>query len=168
MRKVPSGIHRDLQVEETHQVSSDMKTVLKTIAVLNLFFVSRTVHDTSRADRGLNCDECESSFAKMAHLIRHKTSIHNSKPEGSEDVKPPKEGGGSNIKISGKPQLCTECGKTFENERLLSYHQNWHKGLQPYVCEEQDCVYRSHSKIGLQKHNIQVHITHRLTAVTAQ
>ena len=47
-------------------------------------------------------------------------------------------------------------GKTFENERLLSYHQNWHKGLQPYVCDGPDCVYRSHSKIGLQKHNIQV------------
>ena len=75
----------------------------------------------NRADRGLNCDECESSFAKMAHLIRHKTSIHNTKPENAgaaagsgsgqdvkEDVKPANP---AQPKISGKPQLCTECGE---------------------------------------------------------
>ena len=80
--------------------------------------VDRTVHDMNRADRGMNCDECESSFAKMAHLIRHKTSIHNNKlenagtdpkqeKEGQEDVKPANP---AQPKISGKPQLCTECG----------------------------------------------------------
>ena len=94
---------------------------------------SRTVHDMNRADRSLKCDECESSFAKMAHLIRHKTSIHQLeqvkqpppatdaealdqhsqestlpatvKQEAPSDVKP------SLPKISGKPQLCTECGE---------------------------------------------------------
>ena len=92
----------------------------------------------NRADRGLKCDECESSFAKMAHLIRHKTSIHKSEvkpppatdPEAIEQQdestlpastvkkETPSEVKPSLPKISGKPQLCTECGE-FVQQRFL-------------------------------------------------
>ena len=103
-----------------------------------MLFCSRTVHDMNRADRGLKCDECESSFAKMAHLIRHKTSIHKSEvkpppatdPEALEQQEEstlpastvkketPSEVKPSLPKISGKPQLCTECGE-FMQQRFL-------------------------------------------------
>ena len=85
----------------------------------------------NRADRSLKCDECESSFAKMAHLIRHKTSIHRSEVKPPPTIDPealeqqqesttllatvknetPSEVKPSLPKISGKPQLCTECGE---------------------------------------------------------
>ena len=118
----------------------------------------------NRADRSLKCDECESSFAKMAHLIRHKTSIHRSevkpppatdpealeqqqestllatvKKETPSDVKP------GLPKISGKPQLCTECGEFvqqrfpfIQNAKVVSlFHSKRRLTKNPIVCSHE-------------------------------
>lgn len=87
-------------------------------------------HDTSQQ---YNCNVCNETFSTELQLKGHIRAVHTS-------------------------FLCSECGKTFKNNSLLTSHQKVHNSDRPFVCSK--CPSRFKWKVALTYH-MTIHQTER-------
>ncbi|XP_060093830.1 zinc finger protein 397-like isoform X2 [Heteronotia binoei] len=108
-----------------------------------------------KGEKRYRCSECEKSFSKSTHLIRHQL-MHT----GERGYKCFECGKTFNqsahltshqiIHTGEKPYKCTECGKSFNKSTNLLRHQRMHTGEKPHTCK--DCGNHFSDKSSLIQH----------------